>query len=107
MQTRFSQRMPSTSRRESHSWASDQTSQDYTSERCIFFASSYSLRTRARAHFAAEHYEAAVADFASAYNEAPSGSAEERAMKTEHRQAEVALKRSKTKDCKYWSGPSS
>ncbi|KAL7009967.1 hypothetical protein EMMF5_000876 [Cystobasidiomycetes sp. EMM_F5] len=56
------------------------------------------LRTRARAHFATESYESAVADFAAAYEEAPSGTSEERAMKTEHRQAEVALKRSKTKD---------
>ena len=57
------------------------------------------LRSRARAHFAEESYEAAVAGFAAAFQEAPAGTAEERAMKTEHRQAQVALKRSKTVDC--------
>lgn len=56
------------------------------------------LRTRARANMALENYDAAVADFASAEQEAPGGSAEERAMRSEHRQAQVALKRSKTKD---------
>jgi len=56
------------------------------------------LRTRARAYFALEQFESAIADFAAAFQEAPAGSAEERAMKTEHRQAEVALKRSKSKD---------
>ena len=45
-----------------------------------------------------EEYEGAVADLANAYNEAPQGSADERTLKTEHRQAEVALKRSKTVD---------
>lgn len=47
---------------------------------------------------ALENYDAAVADFAAAVQEAPGGSAEERAMRSEHRQAEVALKRSKTVD---------
>ena len=63
------------------------------------------LRSRARAWFALEKYESAIADFASAFQEAPAGSAEERAMKTEHRQAEVALKRSKTKDRTYYTSP--
>lgn len=61
---------------------------------------SHSLRTRARANMALENYDAAVADFAAAVQEAPGGSAEERAMRSEHRQAEVALKRSKTVDRK-------
>lgn len=56
------------------------------------------LRTRGRANMALENYDAAVADLAAAVQEAPGGSAEERAMRSEHRQAEVALKRSKTVD---------
>lgn len=57
------------------------------------------LRSRARAYFAEESYDAAIAGFAAAFQEAPAGTAEERAMKTEHKQAQVALKRSKTVDC--------
>ena len=47
-----------------------------------------------------EQYESAVADFKSAIEYAASEGAsnDERALKTELRQAEVALKRSKTKD---------
>lgn len=47
-----------------------------------------------------EQYESAVADFKTAieYAQSEGASIDERSLKTELRQAEVALKRSKTKD---------
>ncbi|KAJ2913163.1 hypothetical protein MD484_g7255, partial [Candolleomyces efflorescens] len=60
------------------------------------------LRTRARIHLNLESYDAAIADFKSAIREASAeGSATDadvRALKQELKKAEVALKRSKTKD---------
>ncbi|THH14585.1 hypothetical protein EUX98_g9592 [Antrodiella citrinella] len=60
------------------------------------------LRTRARIHLHLEKYDNAVADFKSAIEQAErdgsSGDADVRALKGELKKAELALKRSKTKD---------
>ena len=58
------------------------------------------LRTRARIQMHLEEFESAVADLKSAIEYAQSEGAmnDERSLKTELRQPEVALKRSKTKD---------
>ncbi|KAJ7746729.1 hypothetical protein DFH07DRAFT_962814 [Mycena maculata] len=60
------------------------------------------LRTRARIHLHLENYDNAVADFKSAITQASAdggaGDADVRALKTELKKAEAALKRSKTKD---------
>lgn len=60
------------------------------------------LRTRARIYIHLEQYDAAIADFKSAIQQAQTeGSATDadvRALKTELKKAEAALKRSKTKD---------
>ncbi|TDL26545.1 TPR-like protein [Rickenella mellea] len=58
------------------------------------------LRTRARIHLHFEKYEKAIADFRSALEQAgmEGNAADERALKAELQKAEVALKRSKTKD---------
>ncbi|TFL02283.1 hypothetical protein BDV98DRAFT_58122 [Pterulicium gracile] len=55
------------------------------------------LRTRARIHLQLESYEDAVRDFKSAMDHAESD-ADRKAAQTEVKKAEVALKRSKTKD---------
>ncbi|GAA5977817.1 hypothetical protein JCM21900_000287, partial [Sporobolomyces salmonicolor] len=67
---------------------------------CLALNSSYfkALRTRARAHLAQEEWEDAVRDFKKAYELAPEGSADERTLKGEVRDAEGKLKRSKMKD---------
>ncbi|KAJ7113663.1 hypothetical protein C8R43DRAFT_1039629 [Mycena crocata] len=60
------------------------------------------LRTRARIHLHLERYDMAIADFKSAIQQAGTdggaGDADVRALKTELKKAEAALKRSKTKD---------
>ena len=58
------------------------------------------LRTRARIHLHLEKFDSAVADFKSAIEQAglDGSDADVRALKTELRKAEVALKRSKSKD---------
>ena len=58
------------------------------------------LRTRARINLHLEKFDAAIADFKSAIEQAgfENCDADARAMKSELRKAEVALKRSKTKD---------
>ncbi|KAL5513467.1 hypothetical protein ACEPAH_3866 [Sanghuangporus vaninii] len=58
------------------------------------------LRTRARINLRLENYDAAVADFKSAldYAEVEGSAADGRSLRTELRQAEADLKRSKTKD---------
>lgn len=58
------------------------------------------LRTRARIELHLEKYEASVASFKSAIEEAgvEGNDADVRAMKAELKRAETALKRSKTKD---------
>lgn len=58
------------------------------------------LRTRARIHLHMENYDAAIADFKSAIEQAgfENCDADVRALKNELKKAEVALKRSKTKD---------
>lgn len=64
-------------------------------------ATSYkALRTRARVHVALEDYDAAVGDFKAALEHVrvDGSQAEERALRQELRDAEVALRRSKAKD---------
>jgi DnaJ family protein C protein 7 len=60
------------------------------------------LRTRARIHLHLEHYDQCVADFKAAIQQVgmdgSAGEADLRALKTELKKAEAALKRSKTKD---------
>lgn len=58
------------------------------------------LRTRARINLHLEKYDAAVSDFKSAIQQAgmEGGDSEVRALRTELKKAEAALKRSKTKD---------
>jgi len=63
------------------------------------------LRTRARINLHLEHYDASVADFKSAIEQADmefssssAGDVEIRSLKAELKKAEAALKRSKTKD---------
>ncbi|KAH9852955.1 DnaJ-domain-containing protein [Lenzites betulinus] len=58
------------------------------------------LRTRARIHLHMEQYDAAIADFKSAIEQAgfEGNDADVRALRGEQRKAEVALKQSKTKD---------
>ncbi|KZO92835.1 TPR-like protein [Calocera viscosa TUFC12733] len=57
------------------------------------------MRTKARILLEKEEYEAAVHEFASALEQAKQdGASDVRALAEEHRKAEVALKRSKTKD---------
>ncbi|KAJ7355631.1 protein prenylyltransferase [Mycena albidolilacea] len=60
------------------------------------------LRTRARIHLHLEHYDQCVADFKLAIQhvsaDGAAGDADVRALKTELKKAEAALKRSKTKD---------
>lgn len=58
------------------------------------------LRTRARLHMHAEKYESAIADFTSAFEQARSegSDADAKALRADVQKAEVALKRSKTKD---------
>ena len=58
------------------------------------------LRTRARINLHLEQYDAAIADFKSAIEQAgfENCDADVRALKTELKKAELALKRSKTKD---------
>ncbi|KAI0758959.1 protein prenylyltransferase [Fomes fomentarius] len=58
------------------------------------------LRTRARIHLHMENYDASIADFKSAIEQAgfENCDADVRALKSELKKAEVALKRSKTKD---------
>lgn len=58
------------------------------------------LRTRARIHLHLEKYDAAIADFKSAIEQAgfEGNDADVRALRSEQRKAEVALKQSKTKD---------
>ncbi|KAJ7272532.1 hypothetical protein B0H12DRAFT_583920 [Mycena haematopus] len=60
------------------------------------------LRTRARIHLHLEEYEKCVADFKAAIQQVSTdgaaGDADARALKTELKKAEAALKRSKTKD---------
>jgi DnaJ homolog subfamily C member 7 len=58
------------------------------------------LRTRARIRIHLEQYEDAIADFTSAIEQAEfeGASNDVRALKTELKKAEAALKRSKTKD---------
>jgi DnaJ homolog subfamily C member 7 len=58
------------------------------------------LRTRARLHLHDEKYDSAIADFKSALEQAEFEGADGdvKALKAEIRKAEVALKRSKTKD---------
>ncbi|GLB41504.1 putative TPR-like protein [Lyophyllum shimeji] len=58
------------------------------------------LRTRARIHLHLEKYDAAVADFKTAIQNSggEASDADIRALKTELKKAEAALKRSKTKD---------
>ncbi|KAF8196788.1 hypothetical protein K438DRAFT_1585463 [Mycena galopus ATCC 62051] len=60
------------------------------------------LRTRARIHLHLEQYEKCVADFKAAIQQVSTdgaaGEADARALKTELKKAEAALKRSKTKD---------
>ncbi|KAJ3489877.1 hypothetical protein NLI96_g1826 [Meripilus lineatus] len=63
-------------------------------------ASFKALRTRARINLHLEKYDASVADFKSAIEQAEfeGSSADVKALKTELKKAELALKRSKTKD---------
>ena len=58
------------------------------------------LRTRARIHLHLEKYDAAIADFNSAIEQAgfEGSDADVRALRAELKKAEIALKRSKTKD---------
>lgn len=60
------------------------------------------LRTRARINLHLEHFDKCVADFKSAIHQAETDNntsdSEVRALKAELKKAEVALKRSKTKD---------
>ncbi|KZT59085.1 TPR-like protein [Calocera cornea HHB12733] len=57
------------------------------------------MRTKARILLQQEEYEAAVREFAAALEQAKQdGASDARALAEEHRKAEVALKRSKTKD---------
>lgn len=60
------------------------------------------LRTRARIHLHLEHFDVCIGDFKSAIQQAGSdgsvGEAEIRGLRSELKKAEVALKRSKTKD---------
>ncbi|TFK20257.1 DnaJ domain-containing protein [Coprinopsis marcescibilis] len=74
-----------------------------TEESLKLFPHSFkALRTRARLHLHLEQYDACLADFKSAIEEAENeGSATEadvRALRAELKKAEAALKRSKTKD---------
>ncbi|KAG2012165.1 DnaJ protein [Coprinopsis cinerea AmutBmut pab1-1] len=74
-----------------------------TDESLKLFPHSFkALRTRARLNLNLENYDASIADFKSAIQEASNeGSATEadvRALKSELKKAEAALKRSKTKD---------
>lgn len=57
-------------------------------------------RTRARIHLHMEQYDAAIADFKTAMEQADAegSDADVRALKSELKKAEVDLKRSKTKD---------
>lgn len=63
-------------------------------------ASYKALRTRARIHLHLERFDNAVADFKAATEQAEieGSDADVRALKNELKKAEVALKRSKTKD---------
>jgi DnaJ homolog subfamily C member 7 len=68
----------------------------------LFPTSFKALRTRARIYLHLEKYDAAIADFKSAIQQAQTeGSSTEndvRALRSELKKAEAALKRSKTKD---------
>ncbi|KAM0787366.1 hypothetical protein ACM66B_003452 [Microbotryomycetes sp. NB124-2] len=67
---------------------------------CLELDESYfkAYRTRARTYLALEQYEDAVRDMEKAYELAPSGSNDERALKNEVEDAQQKLKRSKMKD---------
>ncbi|KAF5362268.1 hypothetical protein D9756_002064 [Leucocoprinus leucothites] len=74
-----------------------------TDNSLLLFPNSFkALRTRARIHLHLESYDASIADFKSAIQQAQTeGSATDndvRALKVELKKAEAALKRSKTKD---------
>lgn len=66
---------------------------------CLAVQPSYykALRTRGRINIATEDFEAAVRDFKSAYEMAPTGSPDEAALLREVKDAEVKLKKSKMK----------
>ncbi|KAI5117336.1 hypothetical protein M0805_001941 [Coniferiporia weirii] len=73
---------------------------DITASLELYPTSFKALRTRARINEHLEQYDAAVADFKAAIEQAGNegSSADETALRTELRKAEAALKRSKTKD---------
>ena len=66
----------------------------------LYPASFKALRTRARIYLHLEKYDASIADFKSAIEQAEydGNSADVKALKAELKKAELALKRSKTKD---------
>ncbi|KAH8111741.1 hypothetical protein DFH11DRAFT_1611609 [Phellopilus nigrolimitatus] len=73
---------------------------DITASLELYPASFKALRTRARINLHLEQYESSVADFKAALEQAgmDGSTAEQRALQTELKKAEAALKRSKMKD---------
>ena len=78
----------------------DEALSDTDASLALFPTSFKALRTRARINLHLEKFDSAIADFKSAIQQAgvEGNDADVRALKSELKKAEAALKRSKTKD---------